>query len=639
MEIKYEYVKTDREIAKGLEKLVNKPLIALDTETTGLDPHRDKLLLIQLSDGQNTYVIDMEVYNSLSAKRKATKVWRLITDIFTNSSTKIGHHIGFDWKMIKAHFDVELTNMFDTMLAERVLTSGKQVQQKIPALKNIVPKYTDLTEKDMNKEIRAGFYAGYKTEGFSKDQLDYSARDILVLHPIYWKQLLQLQEENLIDTAVLEFQVIPVSMSMEYMGVPLDTDVWEKAIHDIEQDKIQKRRQIEHEFKRHGLEKQQSLFTDFSSISLDSPDQLLYALKSMGIPLTDSTSKAALDRLKNDYPLLKDILDYRAAQKLVTSYGDNLLEQINPVTGRIHGRFMQLGTDTGRYSSRNPNLQQIPSDDKCVLRDCFVAPEGYVVLGADYSQQELRVLAALSNEKRMLDAYWKGQDLHSWTTALLFKRDLDELVRLLKSRDQKIDQQRADEITEAEKEAKRQRGIAKSINFLIAYGGTYVRLAAAAGVTEDFAREVMEEHGKVFPALKGFIEQEGNKSIDNLYSSTLLGRKRYYWLPEPGDESFKSATASIKRQGVNHVIQGTSADITKYAAVLVHNRFTERFGRDNAYLWAIIHDEIQTMVREEHLEEASQILTDSMKEAYYRFVPEDICPMKVDAQYGKHWVH
>ena len=640
MDVPYRHLRTDSEIISALEELLNAPLIPIDTETTGLDPHSDRMLMLQLSHDQRAFVIDCLAENSISKKDKDSPVWKMLVDIFIGSATKIGHNIGFDWKIIKSHFGVEMVNLFDTMFAERLLTSGK-LMKKMSSLEDIVPKYTDLTAKDMNKGIRSDFYAGYIIEKFSEEHLSYGARDVYSLFPIYWEQLFQLQQEGLIPTAELEFKVIPVTSSMEYMGVNIDIPTWEKAIVEIDAERIEKRRRVEKTFKEARLEKQTSLFNEFCSISIDSQPQLLQALKGLGFNIEDSTSKQVLERLANEnpHPVLEAILEYRAQQKLVSSYGEGLLDLINQVTGRLHCSFWQMGTDTGRYSSSDPNLQNIPSDDKCVLRDCFVAPEGYVCLGADYSQQELRVLAALSNEQNMLEAYQKGEDIHTQTTAFLFKRDIDKLKELIESRSRKLSEQRGDEINDAEKEADRQRKIAKSINFLIAYGGTYKRLSVTARISEQFAQEVMNNHGRIFPALQTFINVEGNRTLDNMFSQTVLGRKRYYTLPSWEDPLYKKFESAVRRQGVNHIIQGTSADITKYALLLIHNRFTERFGRENAYIWGVIHDEIQSMVKEEHVEEAQQILTDSMVEAFERFIPKDICPMKVDAQYGAHWVH
>ena len=596
MALAYKFVQTDEDIYGAFKQLLKAPLIAADTETTGLDPHNDRLLLLQLGDGQMNYVIDCTADNAISRKDTTHPVWLMAVDLFTNSATKIFHNAVFDLKFIYGHFGVWIKGVFCTMLAERVLTAGKSIK-KMASLKEIVPKYTNLTPQDMKKEIRAGFYAGYVLDGFSEDQIEYSARDIDVLIPIYWAQITQLMEEGLIETASLEFSVIPVTASMEYVGVNFDIDTWGRAIQELDVERLQKRREVESVFKTSGLEKQNSLFPEFCTISIDSPSQLLSALKKLGVPLEDSTNSGILARMKNDYPILIPLLKYREHQKLITAFGDALLAKINPKTGRLHGSFMQIGADTGRFSARNPNLQQIPSDTKCGLRDCFIAPPGFVALGADYSQQELRVLATISKEHNMLAAYQRDEDLHTLTTAFLFKRDLEELKKLLNSREAKQAAGDFDSITEAENEAKRQRGIAKSINFLIAYGGTYKRLAYTAQISEEFAQEVMDNHGNAFPKLKHFIKVEGDRTLARMYSETVMGRKRYYTLPEQSDPDYERIKASIKRQGVNHIIQGTSADITKRALVYIHHRFTERFGSENAYIWGVIHDEIQTMVK------------------------------------------
>jgi DNA polymerase I-like protein with 3'-5' exonuclease and polymerase domains len=638
MEIPYKFLQTDHEIYEAFVDILRHPLRTMDTETTGLDPHTARLLLLQIGTGAMNYVIDMTADHALARKNKDSPLWRMAIDIFTDSATKIFHNAAYDYKIIKAYFGCELTGIYDTMIAERVLTAGKVVK-KHSSLAELATKYAGISVKEMNKAIRAGFYAGYVLDKFSDDQILYSARDVHVLTPIYWAQVSQLMDEALVPTVSLEFSVVPVTANMEYVGVNFDTDKWVQAIEELNIERLEKRRAVEGMFKQGGLEKQKSLFTDFCTISIDSPAQLLKALKQMGIPLEDSTSSGILERMIGDYPILEPLLKYREHQKLVTAFGEAILQKINPVTGRLHGGFMQIGADTGRYSARDPNLQQIPSDQKCSLRDCFIPPPGFVSLGADYSQQELRVLACISGEQNMLMAYANGEDLHTVTTAFLFKRDLQLLKSLLDSRKDKTKAGKFDEITEQENEANRQRGIAKSINFLIAYGGTYKRLAYTARITEEFAQEVMANHGSSFPRLKHFIQVEGANTLHNMYSKTVLGRKRYYVLPDRSDPDYGRIEAGVRRQGVNHIIQGTSADITKQALALIDQRFTERFGRDQAYIWAVIHDEIQTMVKEEIAEEAGEILTKSMEEAYYKFIPEEVCPIKVDAQSGPHWVH
>jgi DNA polymerase I len=638
MQINYKYLQSNNEINTALDDLLNSPLITLDTETTGLDPHQDRVLLLQMGTIQNNYVISLLAENDLTQKVQDSPIWRKTVDILTNDSTKIGHNITFDAKMLKSHFGVEITKVYDTMLAERILTAGKSIK-KMARLDELVPLYTDLTTQAMKKKVREGFYSGYVLSEFSEEQIVYSARDIAVLLPIYWGQNAKLVEEGLIATAELEFQVIPVTASMEYQGVDFDLNKWNHAIADLNTERLLNRRIVEKMLKENNLEKQRAVFDDFCTISVDSNKQVLQFLKQLGLPLEDSAASPVLERMVHMHPIIEPLLKYREQQKLVTAFGDNLLTKINPFTNRLHGSFLQIGADTGRFSAREPNLQQIPSDQKCSLRDCFIPPPGYVALGADYSQQELRVIAVASGEPNMLMAYAQGEDLHTVTTAFLFKKEISDLKQLLSSRENKIAAGDLDKITADEKEVVRMRKISKSINFLICYGGTYKKLANTARVSEDFAQEVMYNHGKAFPKLKEFIYREGNNTLSNMFSRTLLGRKRYYTLPDRNDPDYGRFEASIKRQGVNHIIQGTSADITKQALVNVLNEFNKKFGNKNAYLWAVVHDELQCMVREDLVNEASLVLSKCMEDAFYRFIPEDQCPMKVDTQSGPHWVH
>jgi len=638
MEIRYDYLRTDEEIQRALEKLLNAPLIALDTETTGLDPYTCKLLLLQISDQINNYVISFIHDNSFSRKDVESPQWRMLQAILQGPAVKIAHNMVFDFKIIRAHFGYEMKNLYDTMIAERILTVGKKgYADKLPRLKEVVPKYTDLTQVDMRKEVRVSFYAGYKIEEFSENQLLYAARDSAVLIPIYWKQYFALQEEGLMPVAQLEFRVLPVTASMEFVGVNLDIQAWERAMDEINKERLKYRREAESYLK--PVYKQGALFEDFCPISIDSNSQVRKALQDLGLPVEDSVGKAVLEQLELEHPIAKALLKYRGLEKLVTGYGEGLLAKINPVTGRLHGRFWQLGTDTGRYSSSDPNLQNIPGAERCPLRDCFVPPEGYVALGADYSQQELRVIAAVANEQNMLEAYRNDEDIHFRTAVLVFKRNPREFKELLDSRKRKIDEQKDDLITPAEHKANQQRKIAKNCNFLISYGGGPSKLAVTANIPENEAKTIMRDHARAFPALNQYIKDYGDMGLNNLSSSTLLGRKRYYWLPEHSDPNYFKIEAAIKRQAVNHIIQGTSGDITKSALVKIQESFDTRFGRDKAYLWSVIHDETQAMVREDLVEEAKEIIVSSMKEAFEEFIPEEVCPVKVDAAWGRHWSH
>jgi DNA polymerase-1 len=269
-----------------------------------------------------------------------------------------------------------------------------------------------------------------------------------------------------------------------------------------------------------------------------------------------------------------------------------------------------------------------------------VAPEGYKIVGADYSQQELRVVASLSREQAMLDAYKQDKDLHTRTAALIFSRDEIELHNLIQSCKRKQSEGLDTEITKEELEAVSQRSIAKSVNFLIIYGGGHTTLAFNADLSENYAREIIDSYKKNFPGVVAFAEDEGRKALSLGYTKTLSGRKRYYPpLPPPNDPDYNRLKAAVLRKASNVPVQGGSADIGKKAMIYVTNEFNRRFGESNAYIAIAVHDELQCVVKDVYAEEAKEILRRGMEEAFYFYIPESLCPIKVDTSIGEHWIH
>jgi DNA polymerase I len=636
MQVPYIYVKTDDEILGALHEFARAPLIGTDTETTGLDPYTAELLLWQFSNGQSNVVIDCTVENAVLRRDTTSPVYRLLKDICSSKNClKIGHNIGFDFKIIKKNLGFEMENLYDTMIAEKVLIAGKDVpSNRYQPLKVVVPKYTKFTERDMKKEIRAGFYSGYVLDGFTKDQLEYSARDVHVLHSIYWGQIYQLKEDDLDRVVQLEFDIIPAIAMMEYHGINMDLPYWRGLLAEAEGKMVGLRKEIQHYLK--PLAKQKAIFDEFCEISMDSPTQLAVALRDLGLNV-ESTGKDILDKISGSHPILKPLLEYRNHAKFTSTYGEKLLAKINPVTGRIHGSFKQCSTSTGRMGAKNPNMTNIPKKQK--FRRGFVSPENYSCVSADFSGQELRVLGYLCNEPNMLEAFKRNEDLHNRTTSLIYKKDLNELTALLDGLSRKKDEQRFNEITEEEEKWSSLRGICKSANFLTNYGGSFKRLAQTANISEEQAKEIINGLFRAYPNMKKYIAVEGNKAIDLGYSKTMMGRRRYYRLPPQNDPDYQKIAAAVKRQAVNHTIQGSSASMTKLAIKYAYHKFNEKFGGDNAYVAAAIHDELVAMAKDEHAEEAKQVLEDCMHEAFYTLIPRDACPSKVDCKSGKHWIH
>jgi DNA polymerase I len=421
---------------------------------------------------------------------------------------------------------------------------------------------------------------------------------------------------------------------MEYHGINMDLPYWRGLLAEAEEKMIPLRKEIQYYLK--PLAKQKSIFDEFCEISMDSPTQLAVALRDLGLNV-ESTGKDILDKISGSHPILKPLLEYREHQKFVSTYGEKLLAKINTVTGRIHGSFKQCSTSTGRMGAENPNMTNIPKKQK--FRRGFVSPEGYSCISADFSGQELRVLGYLCNEPNMLQAFQRGEDLHNRTTSLIYGIELDRLTAILDSLDRKKTEERFSDITEEEEKWKNLRGICKSANFLTNYGGSFRRLAQTASIPEEQAKETIAGLFKAYPNMKKYIATEGQKAVSLGYSRTMMGRRRYYRLPPESDPDYRMILGAIKRQAVNHTIQGSSASMTKLAIKYVYNEFNKHFGGDNAYVAAAIHDELVAMVKDDHAEEAKNVLEDCMHQAFYTLIPKEVCPSKVDCKRGKHWIH
>jgi len=305
---------------------------------------------------------------------------------------------------------------------------------------------------------------------------------------------------------------------------------------------------------------QQNLFNDTPVINYRSPAQVREILKTFGFQV-ESTS---LDSLKKiDHPFAKALIEHRRVSKLISSFAEKLPKHINPITGRIHPEFLQHGTDTGRFTCQNPNLQQIPQNQE--WRDLFVAVDGYKIITADYSQIELRILAEYSKDDKFLDAYKAGQDLHARTASEMFHISIDQVT-------------------------KDQRNIAKTINFGLCYGMSAAGLSERLSITTDQAEEFINAYFRAYPQVKKTLQKLGIKAVTDCYSKTLLGRRRYY----KKAYSF-SSQKSIERKGRNTPIQGTCGDILKKAIFYL----MENLKNLDARIINLVHDEIIVECREE----------------------------------------
>jgi DNA polymerase-1 len=394
---------------------------------------------------------------------------------------------------------------------------------------------------------------------------------------------------------------------MELKGAHIDVEKWRKNLKELKEKRDLACARIQEELRPLYSNTQVDLFgNQVDVVNLNSPVQILEAFRKVGIDLP-STGEAILRR--TDHPLAKMILEYRSHEKILSAFGENLLSKINSKTGRIHPDYMQIGADTGRFACSKPNLQQIPHDS--AFRSCFTPPEGYKFVVADYSQIELRIMAEYSEDPAFMKAYMDDKDLHTLTASQMFGIP-EERVRHDKERFQ-----------------------AKSINFGLMYGRGANSLATQLGVSPDEAKTLLNKYFKTYGKVKRWLDRVGREAVRRGYSTTLGGRKRWYNLPDPSDPSYERRLSHFERRGKNTPIQGTSADMVKYALIYVYDKIKE--GDFEAYPVHTVHDEIVLEVRQEQAEEVRDIVEKQMVRAAKVLLKK--VPVKVDAKVSDVWEH
>jgi DNA polymerase-1 len=591
IDLEYGLITTEKDVLKVLPELEKAQIIAIDTEGSKFDPFTAKFLLFQVATKEKAYVFDCTRVD-VSPLKHILEAERPL---------KIAQNAKFDYSFLKAKKGIKLGNLFDTMLAERILTCG--VSREI-SLRTLAEKYLGVK---IDKSVREGFYdpGNSAQKGkFTKEQLDYSAKDVLVLHKIFEKQYLQLQQENLVETAKLEFAIVPVVAEMELRGSLINKEKWRSHIKELEKKRDQINKEIQGDIRHLSPYYQVDLFgNERDTVNLDSPLQLLQVFRKLGEDVPN-TSEATLHKSK--HPLAKKLLEYRAYEKMITAFGETILEKINPVTGRLHPDFLQLGADTGRFACNNPNLQQIPADSG--FRSCFIATPGYKLITADYSQIELRIMAEVSEDPAFLKAFQEDTDLHSLTASQMFRVPIDKV-----NKDKRFQ--------------------AKSINFGLMYGRGPVSLGNQIGLSVDEAKKLLDVYFASYKKVKRWLDNTGRMAVRLKSVRTLGGRRRMFTLPERVHPEYDRLLSAIERQGKNMPIQGTSADITKYALAFIYQEFLNR--KIDAHLIHTVHDEIVAEAREDIVDKVAKLIEEQMIKAGEKLLNK--VPVKVDINISDCW--
>jgi DNA polymerase I-like protein with 3'-5' exonuclease and polymerase domains/intein/homing endonuclease len=359
--VEYELIQDAARLAEVADLLAAEPTLALDTETTGLDPYSVKLLLIQVATPQKVYVIDVPRVNPLPLK-----------PLFESPRIlKIIQNAKFEYEILKHLAGIEVCNLFDTLLAERLLTAGRYGARSETGLRALSQHYLGIT---MDKTARKGFIGAVGDQYLEPAQLLYAARDAEVLFGIWRQQAALLRKEKLEKVAQLEFQCVPAVGDMELAGVQVDAERWRQILVGVAVQRDQAAAELYAMLDE--VMPQRTMF-GVSSINLNSNQQLMDVFRRLGVDLED-TSEATLTKVQSAHPAVAKLLEYRTHEKTLSAFGEHILGLINPATGRIHPDFQQYGADTGRFSCTKPNVQQIPATSD--FRSCFVAAPGYKLI-------------------------------------------------------------------------------------------------------------------------------------------------------------------------------------------------------------------------------------------------------------------
>lgn len=590
----YQLVDTKEKREELLRILRTHDFLVLDTETTGTEPMASELVGMSFSvaEGEAWYV-------PVPADRaEATAIVEEFRDVLTNpKTTKVGQNIKYDLLML-AQYGVWLAGpLFDTMVAHYVLSPelhhGMDYLAEVLLHYRTIPIENLIGPKGKNQKNMRDL-APEEVYKYACEDADVTLRLKNVLEK-------QLREQGAYDLFHdIEMPLVPVLAQMEFNGVRIDTD----ALRETSALYTQRLQEIEQEI--YSLAGQ-----PFNISSPKQVGEMLFetlkisakAKKTKGGQY--STSEEVLESLRDKHPVVGRILDYRGLKKLLSTYIDALPALINPRTGRIHTSFNQTVTATGRLSSSNPNLQNIPirHEDGREIRRAFIPDDGCEFFSADYSQIELRIMAHLSGDANMMEAFRLGQDIHAATAAKVYKVPLAEVTR-------------------------DQRSKAKTANFGIIYGISAYGLSDRMHVPVKEAKELIDGYFQTYPQVKAYMDSSIALARDKGYTETICRRRCY--LPDINSHN-AVVRGYAERNAINAPIQGSAADIIKVAMANIHQRFQREGIRSKMLIQ--VHDELNFSVLPEERERVQRIVIEEMEGAYLMQVP-----LQADCGWGKNWL-
>jgi len=590
----YKLIENEEELRQLCDFFITKEFVSIDTETTSTDAISAELVGLSFSveEKKAFYVAVPTNYE------EALKIVQIFKPLYESDKImKIGQNIKYDYEVLTRYGVTLQGKMFDTMIAHYLIQP--ELHHNMDYMAETLLGYQTIHIEELlgpkgKKQKNMRDLSPTDIYEYAAEDADITLRLKNVLEP----RLKELGVEELFWN--IEMPLVRVLADMELNGVCLDTE----ALQDTSKIFTERMKQYEQEIYKEAGEE----------FNISSPKQvgdiLFGKLQIMDKPKKTKTgqyvtSEEVLQSLESKSPIVRNILNYRGMKKLLSTYIDALPKLINPRTGHIHTSFNQALTATGRLSSSDPNLQNIPvrTDDGKEIRKCFIPEEGCLFFSADYSQIELRIMAHLSEDENMMEAFREGHDIHRATAAKIWHVDIDK-------------------VTDA------QRKKAKQANFGIIYGITTYGLAQRMDIPNGEAKELIEGYFRTFPKVQAYMEHAKEVARAKGYAETLFHRRRYL-----ADINSRNATVRgfAERNAINAPIQGTEADIIKVAMVRIWERFKKEGIRSKMILQ--VHDELNFSVFPEEREQVERIVIEEMQNAY----PLNV-PLIADAGWGKNWL-
>jgi len=602
--------------------------VGFDTETSSELPFNGQLLAAQIGNYDVQFVLDIQTIGT-----DVLNTLQLLTKTLV-----VGHNLKFDWKWLY-HYGIDIKNIFDTFIAECILTTGLERTERHLGLDKCVKKYTGGI---LNKTVRGAI----NYEGFTPKVIEYCAGDVRYLLVLKKLQIDKLREWYSDDVLIdLEMKTVRVLSMMEYNGITLDPVKWKEVYVETTSNRadienkldnavlaepklskfVNKAPQLELFFEEIAPKPLKETLVNWSSNK-----QKHAILNALGIVVKKVDEKALL-KIRAKHKIISQLIKYNKATKLSTSFGEEFLRFINPVTGRIHANFFQI-IASGRISSNNPNLLNIPIHVALgeKIRGSFVAKEGFSLIDTDFSAMELRLIAEYANEPSWTDAFINNEDLHAKLCAATFEIPLEDVTKPFYLNENMT-----------------YRFVQKTINFMTAYGGSEFKLSEMLDIPKNKAKQIIDKFFSVVPNVQKILEVWAYTALTRGYIMTAAPYKRVRWFPkfnelkeleQNPEENFikiQKITGEIARPSRNQIPQGSNANIIKEALCMLQDEIDK-----NMYpveLKLAVYDEIVAEVRDDYIDIWKPIQESIMIEAAQKVLHK--IPVKVETVVAKYWKH